>query len=219
MTFALPPRPTFPAAPTVKPTRPAKSKQEAEARAASFRASVRRQAQLRRAAEVLPHLPGPGESVHVLLTGYFDLMLVLTCIVQSRAATCQSMRVATLAFSRKNVEELCSLLDAGKVRRVSLLCSDYMRKANPSIYQGAAEALRGERGQHVGSARSHCKVVCLSFDDGLRLTMEGSANLRTNRNVEQLTVINDRVLHDWHAAWIDERVRDGEAKESAEAAG
>ena len=40
---------------------------------------------------------------------------------------------------------------------------------------------------------------------------KGSANLRTNSNREQLTVIRDRSLHDWHAVWIDELARlDGE---------
>ena len=33
---------------------------------------------LRSAAEVLPHLPGPGESLHALLTGTFDFLLVLS---------------------------------------------------------------------------------------------------------------------------------------------
>ena len=46
------------------------------------------------------------------------------------------------------------------------------------------------------------------------LVFEGSANLRANRNREQLAVIRDRPLHDWHAAWIDALVRadDGEAE-------
>jgi hypothetical protein len=43
---------------------------------------------------------------------------------------------------------------------------------------------------------------------------EGSANLRTNKNVEQMTVINDRELHDWHAAGIDQKVRDHEGNQS-----
>jgi hypothetical protein len=56
------------------------------------------------------------------------------------------------------------------------------------------------------------KVACLAFADGLKLVFEGSANLRTNKNVEQMTVINDPGLHDWHAAWIDQKVRDHETE-------
>lgn len=33
--------------------------------------------------------------------------------------------------------------------------------------------------------------------------MEGSANLRTNANFEQVTVINDPGIYDFHAGWID----------------
>jgi hypothetical protein len=201
---------TFPSFPPVRATRPPEGKEEAGQRARAFRAGLRRQAQLRRAADVVPLLPGPGESLHTLLTGYFDFALVLTAILQARPAACAHLRVATLAFSMRNTEELCHLLDGGKVRRLSLLCSDFMRKSNRKTYRGAVAALRDDRGQKVTSARSHCKVVCLAFTDGLRLACEGSANLRTNRNVEQLTVVNSRGVHDWHAGWIDRMVRDGE---------
>jgi hypothetical protein len=182
--------------------------------ARDFKAALRRKAQLRAAAEVLPHLPGPGESVHTLLTGAFDFLLVLTCVIQQRPAPCEHLRVTTLAFSRRNTQELARLLDGGNVRRLTLLTSDFMAKSNPGIYQGAVKELAEERGQTVASARCHAKVCCLAFEDGLRLVFEGSANLRTNKNWEQVTAINDADLHDWHAAWIDAKVREHEVNQS-----
>jgi hypothetical protein len=175
-------------------------------RVRSFKARLRRTAQLRSAADVLPHLPSEGQSVHALMTGTFDFMLLLTCVIQQRPAPCDHLRVTTLAFSRRNVQELAKLLDAGLVRHLTLLCSDFMAKSNPAIYHGAVEELATARGQAVASSRCHAKVACLAFQDGLRLAFEGSANLRTNKNVEQVTAINDAGLHDWHARWIDERV-------------
>ena len=46
------------------------------------------------------------------------------------------------------------------------------------------------------------------------LVFEGSANLRTNGNREQLTAIRDAELCHWHSAWIDSLVnaRGEEAK-------
>ena len=175
-------------------------------RARRFKAELRRRAQLRAAAEVLPHLPGPGESVHTLLTGSFDFMLVLSCVIRSRPGPCEALRIATLAFSRRNTQELARLLDERLVGRLTLLCSDFMARSNPGIYQGAVAELAQARGQTVASARCHAKVACLAFADGARLAFEGSANLRTNSNIEQMTAINDPGLHDWHAAWIDGRV-------------
>jgi hypothetical protein len=199
----------FPGLPEGRP-----SGRPANVRARRFRAELRRRAQLRAAADVLPHLPGPGESVHTLLTGTFDFLLVLTCVIRSRPAPCDTLRLATLAFSRRDVAELCRLLDGRLVGRLTLLCSDFMAKSNPSIYQGAVEELARQRGQTVASARCHAKVSCLAFADGLRLVFEGSANLRTNKNVEQMTAVNDPGLHDWHAAWIDDKVREHEVQQS-----
>jgi hypothetical protein len=179
-------------------------------RAREFKAGLRRKAQLKRAAEVVPNLPGPGESLHTLLTGYFDFALVLTCVLRSRACPCEHARVATLSFGYKNVQEMAGWLDGGIVRRLTLLCSDFMAKASPKEFRGAVAELVEQRGQRVGSARCHAKVVTLAFADGLRLTFEGSANLRTNRNMENLCVVNDPGLHDWHAAWIDAKVREHE---------
>ncbi len=31
-------------------------------------------------------------------------------------------------------------------------------------------------------------------------------NLSTNRNLEQMAVVNDAGLHDWHAEWIEQKV-------------
>jgi len=199
-----PPRFTtgFPGLPAGAPSRKAHAQQAKE-----FRAALRRRAQLRAAAEVLPHLPGPGEPVHTLLTGTFDFMLVLTCVIQAHPAPCDHLRVTTLAFSRRNTQELARLLDSAKVSRLTLLTSDFMARSNPGIYQGAVEELATQRKQTVASARCHAKVCCLAFSDGLRLVFEGSANLRTNKNWEQMTAINDPGLHDWHAAWIDAKVR------------
>jgi hypothetical protein len=109
---------------------------------------------------------------------------------------------------------LARWLDAKLVGRLTLLCADFMAKASPEVYRGAVKELVERRGQVVGSARCHAKVVTLAFADGLRLTFEGSANLRTNRNMENLCVVNDAGLHDWHAAWIDKKVRENEVEQS-----
>jgi hypothetical protein len=206
MTFPTPPPVSFttgwPGLPSGRKARP----EDAPRRASEFRALLRRKAQLRRAADVLPHLPGPGESLHTLLTGYFDFALVLTCVLRSRPVPCEALRVATLSFSKKNVQEMAGWLDAGLVKRLVLLSSDFMKEGNPEIFFGVVKELAEARGQTVGAARCHAKVATLAFEDGLRLVFEGSMNLSTNRNVEQMAVVNDAGLHDWHAAWIDAKV-------------
>jgi hypothetical protein len=44
--------------------------------------------------------------------------------------------------------------------------------------------------------------------------MEGSANLRSNGNQEQLALFTDPELHDFHAAWIDALLAKHETEEA-----
>jgi hypothetical protein len=210
MTFPTAPPLTFttgwPGLPSAQGPKP----EDGPRRSREFRAGLRRKAQLRRAAEVIPHLPGPGESLHALLTGYFDFALVLTCVLRSRPLPCEALRVATLSFSKRNVQEMAGWIDGGLVKRLVLLSSDFMKEGNPATYFGAVKELAEQRGLTVAAARCHAKVACLHFGDGLKLVFEGSMNLSTNRNVEQMAVINDSGLHDWHAGWIDQKVKESE---------
>jgi hypothetical protein len=176
------------------------------------RATARRTAQLAEAADVMAVLPGDGESVHTLLTGRFDLMHVLVCLTE-RLGTVEAMRLATLSYNARNLAEMLRLLDSGRVRTLTLLCSAFFAQHNTELWEETLEGFR-ERGRRAAAARSHAKVVCFAFADGRRLTMEGSANLRSNGNREQLTLIGGAPLHDWHAAWIDELVTAHEGEQS-----
>jgi len=159
------------------------------------------------AAELLPELPNPGESIHCLMTGTYDLCQVITAVA-NRLPTLTTLRIATLCFSKKNTAELLSLLETrkGKPFTLTLLVSVFFREHNKRLYEWFQEELKAHPTARLAAARNHCKVVCFDLDANAGLVFEGSANLRSNRNREQLTVIRDRQLHDWHSSWIDDMV-------------
>jgi hypothetical protein len=95
---------------------------------------------------------------------------------------------------------------------LTLLVSVFFREHNKPLHEHAVEELREFPSVKVGAARSHCKVTLFDLGDGDALVFEGSANLRTNKNREQLAAFRDRELHDWHAAWIDELVSADDGK-------
>jgi hypothetical protein len=172
----------------------------------TLKQSRRRMAQLAEARDVLPHLPEPGESLHCLLTGRFDLLHLLLVILERKPTAVEHMRLATLSYSGKNLAELLALVDGGRVRQLSLICSAYFaRHGDKDLFVETVEQFR-KRGLHVAAPRCHAKVFCLDFVDGQKLAAEGSPNLRSNGNFEQLFVANDAGLHDWHSAWIDNLV-------------
>lgn len=167
----------------------------------------RRLAMFREAAELLPHLPQvPGEAVHAIMTGRYDLCVLLAAILGHVGQKCPLLRIATLSFNSRNVSEMSEMLRSGQVDTLTLLCSAFFRDNSKEEFAAARRAAADFPGWRIAAARNHCKVICASFADGRRLVLEGSANLRTNSNWEQLAIIMDAELHDWHARWIDDLV-------------
>lgn len=199
--FAAVPRPAFGRAAQHLPalTTPHKAKAEARYRVAAKTAS-----------ELLPDLPEKGEVVHALMLGTFDLAQVITATVP-RLPVLRHLRIATLCFSNRNTAELLSLLDTRPELRLTVLVSNFFKEHNKKLFEFFAEELQEHPTARLASARSHCKVVCFDIADDDALVFEGSANLRTNKNREQLTVFRDRQLHEWHRSWIDELVSKDDA--------
>ena len=168
------------------------------------RGLARRAAMLKEAGDVLTVLPAPGEALHAIITGRYDLLHLVVALLD-KLGHAPAVRIATLSYNGRNLAEMLRLLDEGKVGSLTLLCSAFFRDHNKELWAETLEDFR-QRGQRAAAARSHAKVVTLATAGGRRLSLEGSANLRTNSNREQFCLTEDAALHDWHAGWIDDLV-------------
>jgi hypothetical protein len=173
------------------------------------KAAVRRHAALSLAGDVLTVLPGPSESLHAIMTGRYDVTDLLQVIFDKLGAI-SHLRIATLSFNTHNLTLLQEWIRSGTVKRLTLLYSLFFQEHNPEIVQEMRAAL-GEQ-HRTAASRNHCKLVTMDFATGRKWTMEGSANLRTNSNREQVTITDSEQLHDWTAAYIDREVSTHEAK-------
>jgi hypothetical protein len=204
-----------PFADMVRGIKPSESGERQQGRRAFLtRTNRRRFACLRAAADALTLLPqDEGEALHGIMTGFYDLMHLLIVLLQRLGAPCDTMRLATLSLSRRNVQEMAALLDSGSVRRIDLLTSDFFYKHDEEIF---AELLKefSLRGQRVAAARSHCKIVALALDDGRRYVLHGSPNLRTNKNAEQFCLERSADLFGFYDTWLNEMVTANEVKPS-----
>lgn len=176
------------------------------------RGLARYQRAARTAAELLPEIPKPGEAHHCLMTGEYDLCQVIASVAR-RLPTLTAIRIATLSYSKRNAVELLELLEALPSLKLTVLASAFFRGHNKELHEWFEEELKIHPTARLAAARSHCKVVAFELGKADGLVFEGSANLRTNKNREQLTAIRDRRLHDWHAGWIEEMAAHGEAEE------
>jgi len=164
--------------------------------------SFRDARQAKTAIEAIQRLPGPTQAIHLAISGRFALFdLIPAALELSAPATIEELTVATLGFSKNNIIAIGELLDAGKIGRLTLLCSHYFAGTSPEIHTLATEEL-AKRGQSFLSIRNHAKLLCMKFTDGRTITVESSANLRSCKNIEIMTLVGDPGLYDFHVGWI-----------------
>jgi hypothetical protein len=167
--------------------------------------AARRAAGIAEAGAVLDHLPGPGESLHVLCTARMDLTDIIGALC-AKLGRCDRLVIGTLGYNARNLRTMLNWLDSGNVASLSLLASIFFRSHNGQLWAETLTQFRA-RGQRAACCHSHAKVVSLSFAGGQRLAIEGSANLCGNGSGrEQFCLVNDAGLAEWHAQWVLEAV-------------
>ena len=146
-------------------------------------------------AGVLNPLPTPGESVHIILPGNVALGDVLWHIVDATDLP-GPLHVSTLGFGRAWIHGLLARLQARQITEATICCSDYFAKADAAEFQEARELLAPWPVALV-AGRTHAKVATFGH-----ISMEGSANLRACRSIENVAVTNDTNLTAFHRRWI-----------------
>jgi hypothetical protein len=179
---------------------------------ARIKLAARRAEGIAEAAALLEQLPGPGESLHAVATARMDLTDVI-CGLLDKLGRCERLVIATLGFNERNLKTMVRWLDSGQVADLVLVASKFFSSHKGALWEETLKEFRA-RGQRAACCHSHAKVATLAFVSGERLSIEGSANLCGNGSArEQLAIVNDAGLHDWHAAWIQELVTRHEGKE------
>lgn len=160
------------------------------------------------AAHAIDRLPDHDEAVHIVMAGNFNAWDVVPAAIKLAGVGIDSLAVATLGFNKRNADELLGLIDEGTIGSVAFLASCYFRDQNGREFTHLADGLE-ERGQQIAASRSHAKVIAMRFADGRTCTTESSANLRSCRNLEQMTLHGDPAVYDFHANWITEQMQHG----------
>lgn len=158
------------------------------------------------AAEIMPELPGPGTTVHIVGNGkydFFDWIPHLTSLIHTPAEFWGS----TWTMNRGNALELLALFDAGRLTSITLLTGLYFKRRESAVYATILEGL-AERGQRYLAFKNHTKLILLRAP-GYDLTVEGSANYTSNPRLEQYAITNDPDLLAFHLEWINELAWNG----------
>jgi hypothetical protein len=142
-----------------------------------------------------------GDMLHAITCGDFVFCDFILRLIQ-RAGIPRAMTAATLSLSLKNVEKLAALLTATPFP-FHLVLSHYFKSTSGEIFRAIESLLVPIPGFRLTIGRCHAKVTLLDYPDRA-LVIESSANLRSSRNIEQITAKQCRALHDFHLQWIEE---------------
>jgi hypothetical protein len=158
--------------------------------------------QIGAAEEAIDHIPDPDEEFRLVIGGRFALYnVVLACLTRA-ASPIDTLVIATLGFSKRNVDGLCDLIDTGQAGRLDLLCSHYFKGTSRVSYDYAAQAFTSRPQARFLSIRTHAKILAMRFRDGRTVTVESSANLRSCENIEQMILSGSPDVFDFHRRWI-----------------
>lgn len=149
----------------------------------------------------------PGFRMFCFVSGNFIFGDVIEALVTQLGIQIKRMTVQTLSMSQNNVDSLRNVIDeCFELESLRLVLSDYFysheRKRNglvPYIY----ERLDVDDVLDVAFAGIHTKIVTFETVDGLKVVMDGSANLRSSRNVEQFRIECDADLYDYIEGFAD----------------
>ncbi len=164
----------------------------------------------RRLADAVTHigrLPEPGEVFHLVTAKRYSLWHVVQAVLHLAAPeTIAYLGIATLGFSKQNLDQLLAELDAGRIGKVDFLFSVYFKSNERESCERLAHELT-TRGHRVVAMLTHAKILLMELTDGRSFVVESSANLRSCSSIEQIVITHDADLLTFHHEWIDELMR------------
>ena len=150
---------------------------------------------------LLPQLPEPGESIHLLGCNLFDAWCFVPVGVALLGGRIDELYISTWMITHRHMSELVELIDAGKVRSgfVSIITSLVFKRRRPESYALMIAELIGKGKGRYLQTRTHAKVsLFCNWKSDQFIVVETSANMSINNNLEQTAVHNSRELYDFY---------------------
>lgn len=144
-------------------------------------------------------IPEKGMRFFVMLDGGFIAGDFIEAFLVEHNLHVKTLTVSTLSMSQNNVDSLNNLLDGNYVDELNLIVSDYFfSHERQGLIPYMYEVLdKGDKFQ-LAVAGTHCKLTMIETHCGLKITMHGSANLRSSGNIEHICIEENEALFDFN---------------------
>jgi hypothetical protein len=144
-------------------------------------------------------LPEKGMRYFVLLDGTFIAGDFIEAFIVNHNIHVKRLIISTLSLSQENVDSLKNLIDGNFVDQLDMIVSEYFfSHERRGLIQYMYDTLDIDDKFQLAVAATHCKLAMIETHDGLKITMHGSANLRSSSNIEQLCIEEGAELYNFN---------------------
>ena len=133
-----------------------------------------------------------------IIHGRFIFGDLLEALMVGQKLRAYRVDISTLSMSQDNVDSLRTLLEKGYLKNLNLIISDYFyfHERNNLIPYLQNQLDIDDRFQ-LAVCRTHTKITTAHFNNGIKLVIHGSANLRSSGNIEQIMLQDSPEMYDY----------------------
>lgn len=153
--------------------------------------------------DVMPWHFQNGCAYHIFAYGTIMSISFLRLILKQQPL--EYLSISSLSMSPTDLAILEKWVDKGLVKRLDLYAHQFVGAQQMSCYTTAFE-LAKKTGGRVGLLRNHSKVMT-GFGEKFDFVIEGSANLCSNGNCEQVCINIDSGLARWYKEEIFDNIQ------------
>jgi hypothetical protein len=141
----------------------------------------------------------PGCRCYAIVDGLFIFGDFIEALIVEHGLKVKYMLVSTLGVNENNIDSLALLLDLGHVKQLDMILSGYFYSHERyNLVEYAYKELDKNNRFQMAICDSHCKIVLIETECGMKLVVHGSANFRSSDNLEQFHLEENPQLYDFN---------------------
>lgn len=134
----------------------------------------------------------------VVVDGTFIFGDLIEALLVKNNIRCKKLTICTLSMSENNIDSLSNLIEAGYILELNIIISDFFYShERHNLIKYMYEKLDIDNKFQLAVASSHMKVTTFETMAGSKVVVDGSANLRSSSNLEQLRIEENADVYDF----------------------
>lgn len=127
--------------------------------------------------------------IFAILSGRFIFGDFIEALIVKNNWHCEELTISTLSMSQDNIDSLENLLVGDYVKQLNIIVSHYyFANERSELMPYMYERLDIEDKFQLAVASVHTKICMIKTTCGKKITIHGSANMRSSDNIEQITI-------------------------------